>query len=136
MIGPNTGLPQTSIYRTKAHFAPELVSSFMSRLANFHAIHSLHGIEFVRMDEGQRDFDTERQARALLLQHDWDLDDLHLTVVGHRLAEALMRDDHLAYRHWHVIYSSAVRLAATDDPILLFRWLAEHPDLPIPDDET
>ena len=51
------------------------------------------------MDEGHKDFAIERQARALLVQHDWDLDDLHLAVVGHRLAEELMRDDHPAYRH-------------------------------------
>ena len=81
-------------------------------------------------------FEIEQQARALLVQHDWDLDDLHLAVVGHRLAEALMRDDLPAYRHWHEIYSFAVRLAATDDPIVVFRWLAMNPDLPIPGDQA
>ena len=81
-------------------------------------------------------FAIELQARALLVRHDWDLDDLHREVVGHRLAEALMRGDQLAYRHWHEVYSSAVRLAVTDDPILVFRWLVEHPDLPISDDQT
>ncbi len=88
------------------------------------------------MDQGHNAFEIERQARALLVEHEWDLDDLHLTVVGHRLAEALMRDDHSAYRHWHELYSSAVRLAAIDDPIMAFRWLATHPDLPIPGDQT
>ena len=87
------------------------------------------------MDQGHNDTGFERQARALLVQHDWDLDDLHLQVVGHRFAEALMRDDHSAYRHWHEVYSSAVRLVATDDPIVTFRWLAEHPDLSIGDDQ-
>ena len=88
------------------------------------------------MDESHNGFAIERQARALLVQHDWDLDELHLAVVGHRLAEALMRDDLPAYRHWHEVYSSAVRRAETDDPILLFRWLIEHPDVPVPDDQT
>ena len=87
------------------------------------------------MDEGHNAFEIERQARVLLVQHDWDLDELHREVVGHRLAEALMRDDHPGDRHWHEVYSSAVRLAATDDPIVALRWLAEHPDLIIGDDQ-
>ena len=88
------------------------------------------------MDEGRRDFEIARQARALLVQHDWDLDDLHLEIVGHRLAEALLRDDHPAYRHWHELYRSAVRLAAVNDPIFKFRRLAAHPNLPLSDDQT
>lgn len=88
------------------------------------------------MDKGDNAFEIEQQARALLLQHDWDLDDLHLAVIGHRLPAALMRDDHPGYRNWQKVYSSAVRLAATDDPILMFRWLAEHPDLSIENDQS
>ena len=108
----------------------------LSHSANSYAIHSPNEIELARMDERQNAFEIERQARALLVQHERDLDDLHREVVGHRLAEALMRDDHRAYRHWHELYSSAVRLAATDDPLLMLRWLAAHPDLPVPDDQT
>ena len=67
----------------------------------------------------------------LLVQHDWNLDELHREVVGHSLAEALMRDDQAAYRDWREVYSCAVRLAVTDDPIATFRWLAEYPELPI-----
>ena len=88
------------------------------------------------MDSAHNDFALERQARALLVQHDWNLDDLHRKCVSNRQAEALMRDDHSAYRHLHEVYSSAVRLAATDDPILLFRWLVENPNLPVPGDQT
>jgi hypothetical protein len=117
-------------------FGRHRVSSGTPQLVDCHDIHSLYGIELVRMDDDHNAFKIERQARALLVQHDWDLDDLHLQVVGHRLAEALMRDDHSAYRHWHEAYSSAVRLAATDDPIVALRWLAEHPDLSIEDDQS
>jgi hypothetical protein len=88
------------------------------------------------MDQDHNAIEIERQARALLVEHESDLDDLHPTVVDHRLAEALMRDNHLAYRHWHEFYSFAVRLAETDDPIVAFRWLASDPDLPIPGDQT
>ena len=57
-------------------------------MVEFYAIHSRNGINLVRMDEGHNEFAIERQARALLVQRDWNLDDLHLAVVGYRLAEA------------------------------------------------
>lgn len=111
-------------------------SSGISKMVNFYSGHSLYGIKLVRMDEDHSALEIERQARALLVQHDWDLDDLHREIVGDRLAEALMCDDHAAYRYWLALYSTAVRCAATDDPIAVFRRLAAQPYLPSGNDPT